>query len=114
MLSNLVLQSDNILQVREVFLARVQFRVRSDAEAQGRVQRVGRVRQAERRRGGRNNQNSHLYLSLKFDCGKSMSVDITRSAPACPQMPPLQEQGRLRVGEAHGARGERQFELLHK
>ena len=60
----------NILQVREVFLARVQFRVRSDAEAQGRVQRVGRVRQAERRRGGWNNQNSHLFLSLKSDCGK--------------------------------------------
>ena len=35
-----------------------------------------------------------------------MSVDITRSAPACPQMPPLQEQRRLRVGEAYGARGE--------
>ena len=49
----------NILQVREVFLASVQFRVRSDAEAQVRVQRVGRVRQAERGRGGRNNQNSH-------------------------------------------------------
>ena len=50
-----------ILQMRALLLARVQFRVRSDAEAQGRVQRVGRVRQAERRRGGRNNQN--LFIS---------------------------------------------------
>ena len=44
-----------------------------------------------------------------------MSVDITRSAPACPQMPPLQEQGRVRVGEDHGARGKGQaYKLLQK
>ena len=46
-----------------------------------------------------------LYFQLNVF---KMSVDITRSAPACPQMPPLQEQGRVRVGEDHGARGKGQ------
>ena len=33
------------------------------------------------------------------------SPDITRAAPARPPVPPLQEQGRLRLGQDHGAGG---------